>query len=308
MENYRFKPGDTVRVIDAQDVSGLFLGNNYIVESYEGAGYPPYILTLAPDERFTGSNRRFFESRFALVTPTPKQETTPMTDTTFGEITVTNGVPVKGTGRSRYVVAQEFGNELIVDVRARSSTNADTHTFIDKLVAGATAANKTVRYVDSLTDFFDPKARYAAFVKSGFTDTQGVTLTTAEIDALKLVDSIKDKFKTAFTVAAATPPKPAYVKAPVPANIKDPLSGITIGAKALKRNGYSLSRSAFEKTIWPQARDFWRGERSSSYTNNFRAEGTTRYATFSNSALSIGCQTLQRYQVEALAEKLGLEF
>lgn len=300
-----FRTGEKVRVIKGYP-DWLTVGDILTVESGNEHDGSNVVCVTTTDNRVGGFiiDDHHFE-RIEPVTTTTKSETAPtnilkLEDGKYGDLTVRGGSVLKGTK----LVVQPFGKQIFIDVSARNSSNTATHGFLDGVAAAALKLGLGVRYVDNLKTFFDPKARYAEFVKSG--DTQGVELSDEEKNALKLIEGIKSKFDAAFTLP--TPPKAPYVKVDLPRNVRNPLSSVTVSGGSVRRSGYSLPIAEVKK-LWEDAREFWRSGKSSGELSGRRFSGD-RYRTprITAKSVAIGCQRIKRYELEALAAKQGWEF
>jgi hypothetical protein len=269
----------------------------------------------------SGVDGGFSSDHFEKVSPVTESTTSTPTPTgplnlidgDYGDLSVVGGIVVRGRVTKRIVAAPQ-GKNLLIEVAARNTTNVDTHTFLDTLTSTASTLGLSVKYVSDLKESFDAEARYKEFVKTG--ETSGVELTAEEIAALDLVKSLKAKFKEAFTLPEL--PKPAYPFQTLPAGVTDALVGYTLRTGTVYNGTYALTNSQV-KQVWDFAKTFWKTnttptrnttERLHGYREaiTVRGAGSTYDVNVYPGKVTIGCQTIPRYVVEALAVKKGYEF
>lgn len=207
-------------------------------------------------------------------------------------------------------VVRPAGNTLVIHTLARQTAEPAVHQKLDEIVALALKAKMTIEYsVKGLRAFFDPKARWAAFLASG--ETSGVQLTDDEKAAVKAIESIRAKFEATFGL-----PTPPYPFAAVPEGV-DPMAKLTVkttGSRpTVTRGNYTISLKR-AKILWLQASKLWLANETKKQTGRLAYGTYTTYAGYSRSpdirpnSIDIGCQTINRYELEALALNQGWEF
>ena len=105
--------------------------------------------------------------------------------------------------------------------------------------------------------------------------------------------------------------KPDYPFATCP-DVYDLLSTISIKPTCVRRlgrhdTGYSIGTKTL-KRIFDHAAKAWAEGRTPDRIGSINASGYTRSVTFSKTTVEIGCQTIQRYEIEQIALHQGWEF
>lgn len=216
-----------------------------------------------------------------------------LTNGTYGDLAVKGGLLMK---RNK-VVARPFNKELLIDVAARNSGNVATHAFLDTLAATAASAGLSVRYVEGFATYFDPVSRWKDFIKTG--DAQGVELTADERAALDTVNKLKEKFTAAFTL-----PVPPYEFDPVPKGV-DALANFKFSDKGRVTWRAHPVGKLMARKIWERAHAAWSsGSSGIVRINRLTIGGYWRDVVIYPDRIKIGCQTMYRYEAEALAKRL----
>lgn len=97
-----------------------------------------------------------------------------------------------------------------------------------------------------------------------------------------------------------------YPFAEIPEDYETGLEDIEFRPKLIRRGSYSIGYKAFEE-VWEKCIDIWLYNRPS---NDFyiRASGSNNRVSIYRDRVYIGCQLIQRFQVEQVALKLNLPF
>lgn len=179
-------------------------------------------------------------------------------------------------------------------------------------------SRKVVTVIENGALFFTA-ANMLDIIKSGgdtyrlIAEKAGVTLRDEDVQAIITAEATKKAIE-----ASMVPPIPPYVFSQVPANwsIKTDLA-VTNGARqSVKRrransmgNSTAYSISVMQlKRIWAVAAPLWQTKTGTPTIPDVRAEGYSRGAVVRESRVEIGCQTIQRYELEQLALHLGWDF
>lgn len=124
-----------------------------------------------------------------------------------------------------------------------------------------------------------------------------VALSPIEQSAIRLYHQIIERLKPATG--------PYYPFAEAPANFVL-FDHIKINSKTMTRNGYSSSISVAER-VWKVCYKYWLGlSTDTKMSGSF--DGYSRNVKISDKFVEVGCQTINRYEIEALALHLGWEF
>jgi hypothetical protein len=130
------------------------------------------------------------------------------TDANIGTFVVTTGNVMKGTSP---LITWFNDKSVIIAMNARSTFSLPAeHAMFDGLIMALTAANIGIMYVDSLSAFMNPDARFKEFLEGTLDPTSvGMTLTTPETVLPNVYKSVKAKFDALFT--APVPPMSAGI-------------------------------------------------------------------------------------------------
>lgn len=127
-----------------------------------------------------------------------------------------------------------------------------------------------------------------------------VNLSDDEQKSLGLFRGVVDKLKS------FAPPYP-FAEVPPTFNIDEKIKKNPNGTK-LQRAGHSIG-VATAKRIWNTARVHWvSGKQTSKAMGRVSADGYGRYPQIYPTYVAIGCQTIQRYELEQLALREGWDF
>jgi hypothetical protein len=209
------------------------------------------------------------------------------------EFTVVENTLRKG---SRVVFAT-LGNAALLDVSARSTTKLETHKFLDDLTSRIAAAGMDLNYVTDVTDFFNAPKRWEDFLKTG--TVIGLTLTEEEAKVAEQVKALRQKFDDVFVLPKAYA---VYRRAEV-AKGQDPLRGLTFTKTRIKRGGRSLTIKTVEG-LWAKASKLWAVGKTG-YGAYKSYDGYYETPSIGSSRISIGCQSISRATMEALATKFN---
>lgn len=200
----------------------------------------------------------------------------------------------------------------LIPMNARSFfTTAEHHAQFDAALIFIVSNGKSVMYPETIALFMDPKKRFVEFLEGTLDPTSlGMELTKAEQGLPAAYASVRDKFKVMFT-------------APIPPRVFDtrkvadrdklkvtPNNGGKGTRYVTNGSGYSMGLKTAER-LWRMLDPLWKDVAYTDRWNNpkrqssISADGYNRCPDAYPDRLVIGCQTIQRNVVEALAKEQG---
>lgn len=175
---------------------------------------------------------------------------------------------------------------------------------------------KTVMIMDNVRGFFSTANLFRALEGNTegldlILEQRGITLTEDQLDLVTNFNNLKAYIND--QIAALTPPPPPYPFADVPEGwvIDEHIKFTTNTIRRLKGRGtdYSIGMKAC-KNLWDWVAPYWAGNVASlgRREHYVRAAGYSNYAEPFKNHIDIGCQTINRYELEQVALKQGWEF
>jgi len=167
-----------------------------------------------------------------------------------------------------------------------------------------------VKIVDDFKKFFSVDSLLTAMDTSDLTDLNliadhlKITIDQADLDAVRRAAEVKTKIQTAAAVAQeALRPAYPFWEVPVGWTVSDRL---TITATHVYRKGSADRRLGVRtlQTLWERVSPYWAGNVGSVSIDNISRHYTYAYSN----RVEVGCQTIQRYELEQLALHQGWEF
>jgi hypothetical protein len=178
-------------------------------------------------------------------------------------------------------------------------TQENMSNLLNQLIDGG----KKVRVVESASEFFND-ANFFAAVNAGdvatitlISEQRGIVLSDDELDNIRGMVSFKDELRARLDAQ-----RPPYQFAELPADWKFDQQ-IRVTAKGVYRAGnsdYKIGLKVLER-IWGQAARVWAALDSNKNIDDIRVSGYTRSGEIRNDRIVIGCQHIQRYELEQLA-------
>lgn len=204
---------------------------------------------------------------------------------------------------------KELQKVVIVDALQFKALPNDELVDVSIKIANYKNAGKEVKILSDLSNYtrlkiikqnaatgFCLKEHLEYFTDKEITDEQ-FQIITNYTNAQK---ALNDFFETKIN------PDIDYPFAKIPEDYETGLEDIQFKLKLIKRGNHSIGYKAFEE-IWEKCIDHWLYKRLS---NDFyiRASGSNNRVSIYRDRVSIGCQSVPRFQVEQIALKLNLPF
>jgi len=199
----------------------------------------------------------------------------------------------------------------LVPMNARSLfTTPDEHSAFDAALMGLPAIGVSVQYIETVAKFMDPKARFTDWIKGNLTPASvGLKLTPEELAVPSAYESAKAKFEAMFT--PPTPPRKLDGRTLIDV---EKLRIIQRSNKPyqLSNGDYTIGIGAAKKLWNDHLNAAWK-DREATPTSSMaissrpyiEAAGNERRVHIYPSYITIGCQTIQRNAIEAVALELG---
>jgi hypothetical protein len=182
------------------------------------------------------------------------------------------------------------------------------------VMAGIYADPKTqVIVVDNVAQFFSTKNLLTALDQNAaelplILEYRGITLNADDIDVVRQFSEVKQHVMD--RIAALTPPPPPYPFAEVPADwdIEAKIKFNTASIRRMSDTSYSISNKML-KEVWDRSAQTWSGKMSVGRRELFvRAAGYNNWLEVYDERIEIGCQKIQRFELEQVALRMGWDF
>lgn len=204
----------------------------------------------------------------------------------------------------------EVGATVIVDREALVKLSNDELTATMQTIYGS---KKDVLYVEKARNFFSFANLENAIDTTSDTlpvllAYHEIHLSDADLDILKKSVELRKYISAAFE-AKREASRPAYPFADTPKGW-DFDKELVITAQLIRRTGtsqYSIGLKTAQK-LWETFAPRWAGDTSARGHISVRAAGYDRTAYVYTDYIDIGCQQVQRYELEAVALHFGWEF
>jgi hypothetical protein len=170
---------------------------------------------------------------------------------------------------------------------------------------------KPVIIVDSAAKFFSNANLLATMNDPELHDhfslileKRGIDLEEEDLDTLSSFSALKQRIIDALMDS----PVP-YTFAAVPANWKL-LDEIVFNSKSIRRSANSSYTIGYRtlQMLWEKASPVWAGLEDRVESVYVRASGYERYANIKENQIEIGCQNIQRFELEQIALHLDWDF
>lgn len=191
----------------------------------------------------------------------------------------------------------------------RSTISHMVGTDMTETINNLIASGKTVRVVESASEFFNDASFFAA-VDAGdvaslqlIAEQRKISLSDTELANIGMFVAFKATLKARLDAA-----RPPYEFAELPTDWKFD-QNIRITAKGVYRAGnsdYKIALATLER-IWKQASRVWAKLDNAKNISDIRAAGYNRTGMVRDDRIEIGCQSIYRYELEQLAVQQGWE-
>lgn len=204
----------------------------------------------------------------------------------------------------------ELNSGIVVD---RAGLNKLKTADMAATLAELYSKGKQVVLVDNVSQFFSNTNLFKALEGNAegldlILEKRGVTLADDQKDIVVNFNNLKSFIQD--QLAALAPPAPPYPFADVPEgwtvtdNIRVTKSRV---ARSKGRSDYYVSLKGAER-LWNGAAAYWAGNTTSKYLENASYGGYWRQPEVNQKGVEVGCQSIQRYELEQLALALGWTF
>ena len=179
------------------------------------------------------------------------------------------------------------------------------------VMAGIYADPKTqVIVVDNVAQFFSTKNLLTALDQNAvelplILEYRGITLNADDIDVVRQFSEVKQHVMD--RIAALTPPPPPYPFAEVPEDwdIEAKIKFNTASIRRMDNTSYLISNKML-KEVWEAAAGHWTGgDKVRRGTLYVRASGYSNWLEVYDNHIEIGCQKIQRFELEQVALRMG---
>lgn len=202
----------------------------------------------------------------------------------------------------------ELNSAVVVDRNGLQKLDTDK---MNSALATVYGGSKPVIMVDNAAQFFSnqnlvktmdtPKS---GVVLAAILEQRGVQLTVAEMNTLSEYHTLKNRVLDIIREQT-----PVYPFAKVPKNW-DIDKELTFNSKHIRRthnSSYTIGYRTLER-IWRTASAVWAGYSTEKTLGDIRASGYWEAACIEDNRVRIGCQHIERYELEQVAVKMGWEF
>lgn len=174
-----------------------------------------------------------------------------------------------------------------------------------------TAVGKQVVIVESITEFFSARNLLSCINSADLVsvrmiaENRGIVITKEEEEQVINFNAFKVQLQERIDAS-----KPVYAFARVPENwsVATHLKINTKAVYRVKDSSYQIGLKTVEG-VWNKASKYWSDPTSNvNYIDSIQASGYNRSGTINKENVTIGCQTIQRYELEQLALHQGWTF
>jgi hypothetical protein len=200
----------------------------------------------------------------------------------------------------RLMVSKELSSVLVVSSALFSKLSPDKQNEVV-----ASAGKKRLKFVPDFGTIRNKRKLIERLILgediSVELEFNDIELSAEETAALAMVAPVIDRIRK---------PSGAYPWVEVTDQQQQHIDRITFGASNISRNGYSITTKQGER-LWKAASAYWAGGvMPRRYSGSFSG-GYSKSVYFTgnreNTTISIGCQSISRYELEAAAQHYGWE-
>lgn len=178
-----------------------------------------------------------------------------------------------------------------------------------EFMAEIAVSGKPIRFVDSIPYFFSTKNVLACVDEVDveslklIAERRELTITDEEYDLMSRMKALK-----ASLIARIETSKVDYPFAKVPDGWSVE-TNLHINKTTVNRvrNDYSITIKSLEK-LWNMASKKWAGDETATGRMNINASGYSRTAVVGKNKIEVGCQSIDRFELEQVAIHFGWEF
>lgn len=173
-------------------------------------------------------------------------------------------------------------------------------------------AAKQVIVVDDVTQFFSTKNLITALDTNAselplILEHRGITLNADDIDVVRQFSEVKQHVLDAI-IAALTPLPYEFAAVPAEWDIDLRIKFNQSSVRRIDNTSYSLSHKTLRK-VWDACSSHWAGSWRPWHQDVYvRASGYSNYLEIYDDHIEIGCQKIQRYELEQVALRMGFDF
>ena len=208
--------------------------------------------------------------------------------------------------------AIELASGIVID---RAKMNAQPSDKMAPLLAAIyMKENARVVIVDNTRKFFGLESLLGALDNDDVNldlilEQNKIELTADELATVKSATSIKSRIKTAVeaALAALIPPYP-FQAVPEGWSVENNLTITPRGVERQNGSGYRIGMRILQQ-VWNRISPAWCGNtRIRDVDRMYLQNGGGHYTNWEMDRIAIGCQSIQRYELEQLALHQGWEF
>lgn len=192
----------------------------------------------------------------------------------------------------------------------RAKLNRLSADEMNSTLAAAYALKGPVHIIDNVGAFFSDQSLFAALRSNDSTlslilEQRGLTVSEEDLFIVEKFVALESRLRT--DLLALVPPPPPYPFADVPEDFNIE-TDILISDRRIRRKeaGSRCISPKMLQELWNDAAAYWTGNSTNTRHYSRVNYGTT--CTINDDTIRAGCQTIQRYEIEQVALKLGWTF
>ena len=202
----------------------------------------------------------------------------------------------------------ELNSAMVVDRNGLQKLDTDK---MNEALASIYGGGKPVIMVDSATQFFSTKNLVKTMDTpenadhlAAILEQRGIQLTVAEMNILNGYHTLKNRVLD--SIRDQTPDYP-FADTPDDWDVKTDLTFNTKSVRRTDNTSYTIGYRTLER-IWQTASTVWAGYSTEKSLGDIRASGYWETARIEANRVRIGCQQIERYELEQVAVKMGWQF
>jgi len=165
--------------------------------------------------------------------------------------------------------------------------------------------------VDNTYEFFSKRSLLAALDSNDpnldlIVEKAGVQITQDDMDIIKKFGELKNRILDAYDANIPAVPYP-FQTVPEDWTVDNNVEITVTHVRRKNNKEYQIGLKTLEK-LWNKASPWWaNGSKANTHPGymTIQASGYSRDAMFTSNQINIGCQTIQRYELEQIAQHLG---